>query len=72
VHPGFIETPMVNDAIINSPNPEGRRKVIEYQMALKRMGEPADVAAAILYLASDESSFTTGSELVVDGGMTAR
>ena len=39
---------------------------------LGRMGTPEDIAAGILYLASDESSFVTGSELVIDGGMTAR
>ncbi|MCP5371416.1 MAG: glucose 1-dehydrogenase [Hyphomicrobiales bacterium] len=72
VHPGFIETSMVNDVIRESANPEALRKGIEYQMALKRMGEPSDVAAAVLYLASDESRFCTGSELVVDGGMLAR
>jgi NAD(P)-dependent dehydrogenase (short-subunit alcohol dehydrogenase family) len=36
------------------------------------MGEPEDIAAGILYLASDESSFVTGAELVIDGGMTAQ
>ena len=39
---------------------------------LGRMGTPEDIAAGILYLAGDESSFVTGSELVIDGGMTAR
>jgi len=39
---------------------------------LGRMGTPEDIAAGILYLASDESSFVTGSELVIDGGMTAQ
>ena len=38
---------------------------------LGRMGTPEDIAAGVLYLASDESSFVTGSELVIDGGMTA-
>ena len=41
-------------------------------MPLGRMGEPEDIAAGILYLASDESSFVTGAELVIDGGMTAQ
>jgi len=41
-------------------------------MPLGRMGLPEDIAAGILYLASDESSFVTGAELVIDGGMTAQ
>jgi NAD(P)-dependent dehydrogenase (short-subunit alcohol dehydrogenase family) len=41
-------------------------------MPLGRMGQPEDIAAGILYLASDESSFVTGAELVIDGGMTAQ
>ncbi len=42
------------------------------KMPLGRMGQPEDIAAGILYLASDESSFVTGAELVIDGGMTAQ
>jgi len=41
-------------------------------MPLGRMGQPEDIAAGILYLASDESAFVTGAELVIDGGMTAQ
>ena len=42
------------------------------KMPIGRMGQPEDIAAGILYLASDESSFVTGAELVIDGGMTAQ
>ena len=42
------------------------------KMPLGRMGQPEDIAAGILYLVSDESSFVTGAELVIDGGMTAQ
>ena len=42
------------------------------KMQLGRMGLPEDIATVILYLASDESSFVTGAELVIDGGMTAQ
>lgn len=38
---------------------------------LKRLGQPSDIAAGCFYLASDEASFVTGSDLVIDGGMTA-
>jgi NAD(P)-dependent dehydrogenase (short-subunit alcohol dehydrogenase family) len=47
-------------------------KKLEAASPLGRMGEPEDVAEAILYLASDASRYVTGSELVVDGGFTAR
>ena len=67
VHPGFVDSPMTrshhavpevwNDRVGKTP--------------LGRMGTPADIAAGIVYLASDESSFVTGAELVIDGGMTA-
>jgi len=68
VHPGPIVTPMT----------EGRRadatvrQVMVARIPLGRYGESKDVAYGILYLASDESSFVTGSELVIDGGWTAQ
>jgi NAD(P)-dependent dehydrogenase (short-subunit alcohol dehydrogenase family) len=68
VHPGFTDTPMTLD--IHS-RPEVHRARIE-QTPLGRMGQPEDIANGILYLASDESSWVTGAELVIDGGMTAR
>ena len=68
VHPGFTDTPMTLD--IHS-RPEVHRTRIE-QTPLGRMGQPDDIAYGILYLASDESSWVTGTELVIDGGMTTR
>ncbi len=68
VHPGFIDTPMTR-AHHDNPN------IYEERVAktpIGRMGQPEDIAAGILYLASDESSFVTGAELVIDGGMTAQ
>ena len=68
VHPGPVITPMT----------EARRSDAEVQkmmisrIPLGRYGESADVAYGVLYLASDESSFVTGSELVIDGGWTAQ
>jgi NAD(P)-dependent dehydrogenase (short-subunit alcohol dehydrogenase family) len=68
VHPGPIVTPMT----------EGRRadatvrQVMVSRIPLGRYGESEDVAYGVLYLASDESSFVTGSELVIDGGWTAQ
>jgi len=72
VHPGFVETPMITDSLEASPDPAAARRALERLHPQNRLGEPEEVAAAILYLASDESRFVTGSELVIDGGMTAR
>ena len=68
VHPGFIDTPMTR-AHHDDPNVHQERVA---KTPIGRMGQPEDIAAGILYLASDESSFVTGSELVIDGGMTSQ
>ena len=68
VHPGFVDSPMT---AASHALPEVHNLRIS-RTPLGRMGTPEDIAAGILYLASDESSFVTGSELVIDGGMTAR
>lgn len=72
VHPGFIWTPMVEGFLEGQEDPEAARKGLAELHPLGHIGEPEDVAYAILYLASDESGFVTGEELVVDGGYTAR
>ncbi len=72
VHPGFIDTPMVETIAGASRDPYEARRVMEESHLLNRLGIPEEVASSIVFLASDESSFVTGSELVVDGGMTAR
>jgi len=50
---------------------EGAIEKLARQIPIKKIGEPLDVAYAILYLASDESKFITGSEIVLDGGLSA-
>ena len=72
VHPAFIDT-----AILDGFTPAGgdRQQVINKlsrQVPLGRIGEPDDVAHAVLYLASDEAKFVTGTELIIDGGISAR
>ena len=75
VHPGFIDTEMVRGflkAHAKSGNVEAARTALERLHPVGHLGDPDDVAYAVLYLASEESKFATGSELVVDGGYTAQ
>lgn len=72
VHPGFVWTPMVEQFLKSQGDVEEGRRALADLHPLGRVGDPDDVAYAALYLASDESGFVTGSELVVDGGYTAR
>ena len=65
-------TPMVRNVIDASGNLAETQRAIENLHPVGHLGEPNDVAYGILYLASDESSFVTGSELVIDGGYTAQ
>ena len=69
ISPATIETPSLQQRIADSPDPAAARKAFEDRQPVGRIGKPSDVANAALYLASDESSFVTGSGLVVDGGM---
>lgn len=63
VHPGFIKTDMTKHLI--TPN-------IEQAFPLRKAGEPEEVTNLVLYLASDESSYSTGSEFIIDGGLGAQ
>ena len=70
VHPTFIDTPILDGYKSRFGTDEALAKLAR-QVPIGRVGRPEEVAYAILYLASDESSFTTGSELFVDGGIAA-
>ena len=72
VHPGFIWTPMVENYIKQGGDLEEGRKAVAALHPLGRIGDPDDIAYGVLYLASNESKFVTGTELVIDGGYTAR
>ena len=72
VHPGFIWTPLVEEFLAEQGDVEEGKKQLESLHPIGRIGEPEEIASTILFLASDESSFITGSEIVVDGGYTAR
>ena len=67
VHPGIIDTPMVQETLSDPAMMQERMR----RLPLGRIGTTEDVAYGVLYLASDESSFVTGAELVIDGGTTA-
>ncbi|ADJ27388.1 SDR family NAD(P)-dependent oxidoreductase [Nitrosococcus watsonii] len=73
LHPGFIWTPLVEE--LGSRSPEGAktfREQLDSLHPLGQIGEPDDIAYGVLFLASNESKFMTGSELVIDGGYTAQ
>lgn len=72
VHPGYIWTPMVRHALEASGNAAEMQRALEALHPVGHLGEPDDIAYGVLYLASDESTFVTGSELVIDGGYTAQ
>lgn len=70
VHPGYIWTPMV-EAVTQGTGTEKYQSLVDLH-PVGHLGEPDDIAYGILYLASDESKFVTGTELVIDGGYTAQ
>jgi len=70
VHPVFIATPIL-DGLVQRFGKEEAYAKLGRQVPLGKIGEPDDIAYAILYLASDESKFVTGAELKVDGGISA-
>jgi 2-keto-3-deoxy-L-fuconate dehydrogenase len=71
IAPGAIDTPLLRRSFARHADPEAVREISRQRHAMKRFGQAEEVAAAALYLASDESSFTTGVVLPVDGGWLA-
>lgn len=73
IHPGYIWTPLVEElGKASEEGVEAFRKQLDSLHPIGHVGEPDDIAWGIVYLASDEAKFLTGSELVIDGGYTAR
>ncbi|MCE3237755.1 MAG: short-chain dehydrogenase [Gammaproteobacteria bacterium] len=73
IHPGYIWTPLVESLAKAAPQGiEAFRTFIDGLHPLGHIGEPNDIGYGIVYLASEESKFITGSELIIDGGYTAR
>src|SRR5215831_4643450 len=71
VHPAFVAGAMVDDMLMHASDPERAAAAMLRQIPLGRLGAAAEVAEAVVWLLSDKSAFTTGSELVIDGGITA-
>jgi NAD(P)-dependent dehydrogenase (short-subunit alcohol dehydrogenase family) len=73
IHPGFIWTPLVEHYLAAGGSEPGEgRRALDALHPIGHVGEPDDIAWAVVYLASDESRFMTGSELVIDGGYCCR
>lgn len=71
VAPGTVSSPYFDRMLAASPDPDAMRRELDGRAPLGRMGRPEEIARAILFLASDESSFVVGSVLTADGGTTA-
>lgn len=67
IHPGFVDTPLARPGLLGNVSGKARMDATP----LGRFGKPSDIALGCLYLASDDATWVTGSELVIDGGMTA-
>ena len=72
IAPGTIDTPYFDEILERSPDPAATRMALAARQLLGRLGTPEEIAAGILFLASDESRFATGTILTLDGGMTAQ
>jgi NAD(P)-dependent dehydrogenase (short-subunit alcohol dehydrogenase family) len=72
IAPGTIDSPYFQEMFAKSPQAAEMRRQLEARQAMNRLGQPEEIANGMLFLASDESSFVTGSVMMVDGGMTAQ
>lgn len=72
VCPGTTMTPLVEKAIASAPDPVQHEQMLAASRPAQRLGKPEEIAAAIAFAVSDDVAYMTGSELVIDGGYTAR
>jgi len=70
ISPGFVETPIFGKLGLSPEQAQGLAQQVQAQVPLGRFGQPAEIARAALFLASDDAAFCLGSELVVDGGLS--
>lgn len=72
IAPGAVDTPMLRHSIETAEDPAAYETLIQLEIALGRIGRPEEIARTALFLASDDSSFITGTTIVADGGVTAQ
>ena len=68
ISPGTIDTPGLNNLLASGEAGEQRKKMISTAIPLGRLGKPDEIGAAVVFLASDDASYITGTELFIDGG----
>lgn len=72
IAPGWVLTPLIQSIFDGYDDPAGQQQAVENRQVMKRIGIPEDIGYAAAFLASDEASFITGTQLFVDGGLTAQ
>jgi NAD(P)-dependent dehydrogenase (short-subunit alcohol dehydrogenase family) len=72
IAPGWVYTPLIQSIFDSYDDPAGQRREVERRALMKRIGRPEEIGYAAAFLASDEASFITGTQLFVDGGLTAQ
>ncbi len=72
IAPGWVLTPLIQSIFDSYPDPAEQQRIVEQRQVMKRIGRPEDIGYAAVFLASDEASFITGTQLFVDGGLTAQ
>ncbi len=72
IAPGWVLTPLIQSIFDDYDDPEAQRREVEERQVMKRIGRPRDIGRAAAFLASDEAAFITGTQLFVDGGLTAQ
>lgn len=72
ISPGWVLTPLTQSIFNKYPDPAEQQRIVEQRQVMKRIGRPEDIGYAAAFLASDEASFITGTEIFVDGGLTAQ